>query len=176
MDYRPLNWVTIGNQYPLSLINELLERLHSTRIFTKLELCHDSWLAGHFSQTKTRDLVLWNFWWLGIHSYVRKYTDSCNLCFWSKNHSGSMFSLLQPLPTPSQPWSVSLDLILLPWMYSCAGLYQSPDQDSTIYPLSHGSYCPTNCPPLSWTHLPAPQAFPVAQFIYEVFIYCGSPN
>ena len=38
VDYRGLNKVTIKNRYPLPLINELLDRLSSASIFTKLDI------------------------------------------------------------------------------------------------------------------------------------------
>lgn len=38
VDYRGLNNVTIKNRYPLPLINELLDRLSSAKIFTKIDL------------------------------------------------------------------------------------------------------------------------------------------
>lgn len=38
VDYRELNKITVKNRYPLPLIPELLERLRSAKIFTKLDL------------------------------------------------------------------------------------------------------------------------------------------
>jgi hypothetical protein len=38
IDYRGLNKVTVKNRYPLPLINDLLDRLLSARIFTKLDI------------------------------------------------------------------------------------------------------------------------------------------
>ena len=38
VDYRGLNAVTIRNRYPLPLINQLLDRLRSAKIFTRIDL------------------------------------------------------------------------------------------------------------------------------------------
>ena len=38
VDYRGLNKVTILNRYPLPLMNELRDRVHEAKIFTKLDL------------------------------------------------------------------------------------------------------------------------------------------
>ena len=38
-DYQALNAVTIKNQYPIPLISKLITQLHSTKYFTKLDVC-----------------------------------------------------------------------------------------------------------------------------------------
>jgi hypothetical protein len=38
VDYRALNKITVKNRYPLPLISEMLDRMRSARIFTKLDL------------------------------------------------------------------------------------------------------------------------------------------
>src|SRR5205814_3307007 len=38
VDYRGLNRVTIKNRYPLPLISEMLDRLRSGKVFTKIDL------------------------------------------------------------------------------------------------------------------------------------------
>jgi hypothetical protein len=39
MDYQKLNTITKKDQYPLPLINELLEQLSKAKIFTKVDIC-----------------------------------------------------------------------------------------------------------------------------------------
>ena len=38
VDYRGLNAVTVKNRFPLPLIPEMLDRLHHTKVFTKIDL------------------------------------------------------------------------------------------------------------------------------------------
>ena len=38
VDYRGLNKITVHNRYPLPLIPELLDRLRSARVFSKIDL------------------------------------------------------------------------------------------------------------------------------------------
>ena len=37
-DYRKLNEATIKNRYPLPLVSELIDRLHASKIFTKMDV------------------------------------------------------------------------------------------------------------------------------------------
>lgn len=56
IDYQELNKATIKNRYPLPLILEMLERLHTTHILTKLDLGN----AYHFIQIKKMMNTSWH--------------------------------------------------------------------------------------------------------------------
>src|SRR4051812_34154658 len=39
IDYHTLNKITKKNQFPIPLIDNLIDRLHSAKVFTKIDLC-----------------------------------------------------------------------------------------------------------------------------------------
>jgi hypothetical protein len=41
VDYRRVNAVTVKNNYPMPIVDELLDELHGACWFTKLDLCRD---------------------------------------------------------------------------------------------------------------------------------------
>ena len=82
----------------------------------KLEILrarHDSPSAGHPGQAKTYDLVIRDFWWPGIRSYIKEYVKSCDICQRSKASSHKPYGLLEPLPIPETPWFlIGMDFIV----------------------------------------------------------------
>jgi hypothetical protein len=87
-----------------------------TDITRQLEIVrsrHDSPTAGHFGIRKTLDLVLREYWWPGVRTYVKKYVSTCEVCQRNKSGRHLPYGLLHPLPIPETPWSsVSLDFIV----------------------------------------------------------------
>ena len=49
IDYRALNKITVKNRYPLPKVEELLDQLHGTRYFTKIDL------ASSYHQIRVRE-------------------------------------------------------------------------------------------------------------------------
>ena len=50
-------------------------------------------------------------WWPAMEPEVREYMEACLVCARNKTSSGSRMGLLQPLPIPSRPWSISMDFV-----------------------------------------------------------------
>ena len=77
-----------------------------------LNICHDSPSAGHFGIRKTISLISRDFWWPSLHSDVKDYIRSCDVCSRSKDSRHKPYGLLNPLKIPSKPWdSISMDFI-----------------------------------------------------------------
>ena len=53
VDYRGLNAITIKNRSPLPLIPEMLDRLHTTKVFTKIDL------KNAYHQVRVREEDVW---------------------------------------------------------------------------------------------------------------------
>jgi len=77
-----------------------------------MQMHHDDPLAGHFSAAKTVELLLRNYYFPGIQTYVRKYVASCDTCARGKPSRHLQHGELSPLPIPPGPWKgISCDLI-----------------------------------------------------------------
>ena len=53
VDYRGLNAVTVKNCFPLPLIPEMLDRLHTAKVFTKLDV------RNAYHQVRVREEDVW---------------------------------------------------------------------------------------------------------------------
>jgi len=79
---------------------------------TVLNICHDSPSAGHFGIKKTSSLIHRDFWWPSLHSDVKDYVRSCEICSRSKDSRHKPYGFLNSLDIPSKPWfSISIDFI-----------------------------------------------------------------
>ncbi|KAJ3566498.1 hypothetical protein NP233_g6971 [Leucocoprinus birnbaumii] len=77
-----------------------------------LQYKHDHLLAGHCGQSKTLELIQWEYTWLNIHSQVVEFCKSCVTCMRSKSQQHKPYRNLKQLPIPERLWnSISMDFI-----------------------------------------------------------------
>ena len=77
-----------------------------------LKANHDHVLAGHLGQSKTYQLVRWEFNWPNLREFVSDYVRSYNVCRRNKARHHKPYGLLKQLPIPPRPWeSISMDFI-----------------------------------------------------------------
>jgi len=76
-------------------------------------LHHNTSILGHPGCWKTLELVMRNYWWLGISKYVLSYVDGCDVCQRGKSFPEMPAGKLMPNPIPNVPWTdISLDFIM----------------------------------------------------------------
>ena len=72
---------------------------------------HDALMAVHLGRHSTLELVTRTFWWPGIHAFVFKYVDGCDICQ-RKRVQPTTATQLEPLLVPEGPWqTIGVDLI-----------------------------------------------------------------
>uniref|UniRef100_A0A670I7Y0 Gypsy retrotransposon integrase-like protein 1 n=1 Tax=Podarcis muralis TaxID=64176 RepID=A0A670I7Y0_PODMU len=77
-----------------------------------LQQLHDAPSAGHFGKDKTAELVARDFWWPKMRGEVEDYVARCDTCQRAKPVHRAPAGLLEPLPTPFEPWErVALDFV-----------------------------------------------------------------
>ncbi|KAF5471875.1 hypothetical protein F2P56_008639 [Juglans regia] len=77
-----------------------------------LHFIHDDPLADHWGYLKTYQRAKRDFIWKGMKRDIKKLVRECLLCQTVKNETTAPAGLLQPLPTPQQPWAdISMDFI-----------------------------------------------------------------
>ena len=77
-----------------------------------LEQCHDDPMAGHFSATRTRELLSRTYWWPTLGRDVQDHCARCHSCQTVRASTRAPAGQLHPLQLPDAPWeSVSMDLI-----------------------------------------------------------------
>ncbi|GJS67859.1 ty3-gypsy retrotransposon protein [Tanacetum coccineum] len=73
---------------------------------------HSSFIGGHAGINATVKRLSGTFTWLGLKKDVAQFVKSCTVCQAIKHPNHKPYGLLQPLPTPSQPWhDISMDFI-----------------------------------------------------------------
>ena len=75
-------------------------------------LYHDVLVVGHGGKWKTRELMMRNYWWLGVTKDVRKYVEGCNMCQRMKNRMEVPAGKLKLSEVPEKLWMyLIVDLI-----------------------------------------------------------------
>lgn len=77
-----------------------------------LQALHDSGIGGHSGFNATYQRIKHLFAWPKLKDIVKQYVQSCSICQQAKTEHVCSPGLPQPLPVPSESWSiVSLDFI-----------------------------------------------------------------
>ena len=77
-----------------------------------IRLHHDVPAAGHRGQWKMVELVMRNYWWLGVTRDMGKYVEECDLCQRMKNRTEEPVGKLKLSEMPEKPWTyLTVDFI-----------------------------------------------------------------
>ncbi|HVW99810.1 MAG TPA: reverse transcriptase domain-containing protein, partial [Candidatus Babeliaceae bacterium] len=78
-----------------------------------LKSVHDSPIAGHPGQAKTKELITRNFWWSGLSQMVNKYVNGCRTCQKNKVFPQKPQGELNPNSVPDRPFQrITVDFIV----------------------------------------------------------------
>ncbi len=73
---------------------------------------HDHITAGHPDIEKTKELVLWEYWWPKMKKDIKAYIHTCETSQWTKSSTQAKVAPLHPNAIPSRPWThISIDMI-----------------------------------------------------------------
>jgi len=74
---------------------------------------HSNVVSGHFSWSRTVDLISRQFWWPKMRPAVQDFVKSCLSCQRNKSSTQRPFGLLSPLDIPDSRWhTVTMDWIM----------------------------------------------------------------
>jgi len=77
-----------------------------------LQALHSSGIGGHSGIQTTYSRIKQLFAWLKMKQCIQDYVKSCHICQQAKTEHVKLPGLLEPLPVPTQPWTViSMDFI-----------------------------------------------------------------
>jgi len=77
-----------------------------------IQLHYDTPVGEHGGRWKMAELIVRNYWWLGVTKEVGRYVDGCDVCQRYKNQSEVPVGKLMPNAIPEKPWShISADFI-----------------------------------------------------------------
>ena len=69
-----------------------------------IQLHHDVPAVGHGERWKTVELVMRNYWWLGVTRDVGRYVEGCDLCQRMKNRMEELAGKLKLSEVPEKLW------------------------------------------------------------------------
>ena len=74
---------------------------------------HSNVVSGHFSWSRTVDLISRQFWWPKMRKSIQSFVQSCTSCQRNKSSTQRPFGLLTPLEIPDSRWhTVTMDWIM----------------------------------------------------------------
>ena len=77
-----------------------------------LQYKHNHLVSGHLGIANTTKAVLIEYYWPGVHAFVKSYCISCVICKRGKAPWHKPYGFLKPLPALLRPWdSISMDFI-----------------------------------------------------------------
>ena len=69
-----------------------------------IQLHHDVLAARHRERWKMMELVIRNYWWIGVTKDIEKYMDRCDMCQRMKNWMEAPEEKLMTNKIPEKPW------------------------------------------------------------------------
>jgi len=70
-----------------------------------IQLYHNIPVAGHRGKWKTTELVIRNYWWLGVTRDVGRYVEGCDMCQRMKNRTEAPAGKLKLSEVPERLWT-----------------------------------------------------------------------
>ncbi len=73
---------------------------------------HDHITVGHPGIEKTKELILWEYWWPKMKKGIETYIHACETCQRTKSSTQAKAAPLHPNTIPSRPWThISIDMV-----------------------------------------------------------------
>ena len=69
-----------------------------------IQLYHDVLAVRHRERWKMMELVIRNYWWIGVTKDIEKYMDKCDICQRMKNWMEAPEEKLMTNKIPEKPW------------------------------------------------------------------------
>uniref|UniRef100_A0A8D0CEB7 Gypsy retrotransposon integrase-like protein 1 n=1 Tax=Scleropages formosus TaxID=113540 RepID=A0A8D0CEB7_SCLFO len=116
----PVHWQLLQNIQEAQDSEPEPPRRPADRVYVPASFCiavmkwaHEAPEAGHPGIQRTLSLVQGRFWWPSLFDDVRDFVQACTTCAQTRTVPEKAAGLLQPLPTPTRPWThVALDFLV----------------------------------------------------------------